>query len=48
MIRNFIEPGLEDLCVSHDVHIGRAGAFRSHHVIYVWIDALTTALIWQR
>lgn len=42
MIRNFIEPGLQDLCVSRTsfdwgVHVKSD----PKHVVYVWLDALT-------
>jgi methionyl-tRNA synthetase len=42
MIRNFIEPGLEDLCVSRTTFTwGVPVPFDPDHVIYVWIDALS-------
>ncbi len=42
MIHNFIEPGLEDLCVSRtSFSWGIPVSFNPKHVIYVWIDALT-------
>ena len=42
MINNFINPGLEDLCVSRTTFDwGIPVTFDSKHVIYVWIDALT-------
>ncbi len=48
MIRNFIDPGLEDLCVSRtSFKWGVPVDFDPKHVVYVWIDALfnyTTAL----
>ena len=48
MINNFIEPGLEDLCVSRTSFTwGVPVDFDPGHVVYVWIDALfnyTTAL----
>ncbi len=48
MIHNFIEPGLEDLCVSRtSFKWGIPVDFDDKHVVYVWIDALfnyTTAL----
>ncbi len=48
MIHNFIEPGLEDLCVSRtSFKWGVPVDFDDKHVVYVWIDALfnyTTAL----
>ena len=48
MIHNFIEPGLEDLCVSRTSFTwGVPVDFDPKHVVYVWIDALfnyTTAL----
>ncbi len=48
MVHNFIEPGLEDLCVSRtSFKWGVPVDFDDKHVVYVWIDALfnyTTAL----
>ncbi|MGN1096036.1 MAG: methionine--tRNA ligase [Eubacteriales bacterium] len=48
MIHNFIDPGLEDLCVSRtSFKWGVPVDFDTKHVVYVWIDALfnyTTAL----
>ena len=48
MIHNFIDPGLEDLCVSRtSFKWGVPVDFDEGHVVYVWIDALfnyTTAL----
>ncbi len=48
MVHNFIEPGLEDLCVSRtSFKWGIPVDFDQKHVVYVWIDALfnyTTAL----
>ena len=48
MIHNFIDPGLEDLCVSRtSFKWGVPVDFDPKHVVYVWIDALfnyTTAL----
>ena len=42
MIKNFIEPGLEDLCVSRtSFSWGVPVSFDDKHVIYVWIDALS-------
>lgn len=42
MIKNFIEPGLEDLCVSRtSFKWGVPVAFDPDHVVYVWIDALS-------
>ncbi len=42
MIRNFIEPGLEDLCVSRTSFTwGIPVRFDKKHVVYVWLDALT-------
>ena len=42
MINNFIKPGLEDLCVSRtSFKWGIPVTFDPHHVIYVWIDALS-------
>ncbi len=41
MIKNFIEPGLEDLCVSRtSFSWGIPVDFDPGHVVYVWIDAL--------
>ena len=41
MVNNFIEPGLEDLCVSRtSFSWGIPVDFDSKHVVYVWIDAL--------
>ena len=48
MIHNFIDPGLEDLCVSRTSFTwGIPVTFDPKHVVYVWVDALfnyTTAL----
>ncbi len=48
MVKNFIEPGLEDLCVSRtSFSWGVPVDFDPGHVVYVWVDALfnyTTAL----
>jgi len=48
MVNNFIEPGLEDLCVSRTSFTwGVPVDFDPGHVVYVWVDALfnyTTAL----
>ena len=48
MIHNFIDPGLEDLCVSRTSFTwGVPVDFDPGHVVYVWVDALfnyTTAL----
>ena len=48
MVNNFIDPGLEDLCVSRTSFTwGIPVDFDPGHVIYVWVDALfnyTTAL----
>lgn len=48
MVNNFIDPGLEDLCVSRtSFKWGIPVDFDPGHVVYVWIDALfnyTTAL----
>lgn len=42
MIKNFIEPGLEDLCVSRtSFKWGVPVSFDEKHVVYVWIDALS-------
>ena len=41
MIKNFIDPGLEDLCVSRtSFSWGIPVDFDPGHVVYVWIDAL--------
>jgi len=41
MIKNFIEPGLEDLCVSRtNVKWGIPVDFDEKHTVYVWLDAL--------
>lgn len=43
MINNFLKPGLEDLCVSRtSFKWGIPVSFDGDHVIYVWIDALST------
>ncbi len=48
MVHNFIDPGLEDLCVSRtSFSWGVPVDFDPGHVVYVWVDALfnyTTAL----
>jgi methionyl-tRNA synthetase len=42
MINNFIKPGLEDLCVSRtSFDWGIKVSEDPHHVVYVWIDALS-------
>ena len=42
MVRNFIEPGLQDLCVSRTSFTwGIQVKENPDHVIYVWLDALT-------
>ncbi len=42
MVNNFIDPGLEDLCVSRTSFTwGIPVTFDSKHVVYVWIDALS-------
>ena len=42
MINNFINPGLEDLCVSRtSFKWGIPVTFDESHVVYVWIDALS-------
>lgn len=42
MVNNFINPGLEDLCVSRtSFSWGIPVDFDNKHVVYVWIDALT-------
>ena len=41
MVNNFIDPGLEDLCVSRTSFTwGVPVDFDPNHVVYVWIDAL--------
>ena len=41
MIKNFIDPGLEDLCVSRTSFTwGVPVDFAPGHVVYVWVDAL--------
>lgn len=43
MVNNFLKPGLEDLCVSRtSFKWGIPVPFDEDHVIYVWIDALST------
>ena len=48
MVKNFIDPGLEDLCVSRTSFTwGIPVDFDPGHVVYVWVDALfnyTTAM----
>ena len=42
MVNNFIDPGLEDLCVSRTSFTwGIPVDFDPGHVVYVWLDALT-------
>ncbi len=42
MLNNFINPGLEDLCVSRtSFKWGIPVDFDPDHVVYVWVDALT-------
>lgn len=42
MVKNFIDPGLEDLCVSRTSFTwGIPVDFDPKHVVYVWIDALS-------
>ena len=42
MVKNFIDPGLEDLCVSRTSFTwGIPVPFDPKHVVYVWLDALT-------
>ncbi len=42
MINNFVDPGLEDLCVSRtSFKWGVPVDFDDNHVVYVWIDALS-------
>ena len=41
MVNNFIDPGLEDLCVSRTCFTwGIPVDFDPGHVVYVWVDAL--------
>ncbi len=42
MVKNFLDPGLEDLCVSRtSFSWGIPVDFDEKHVVYVWLDALT-------
>ena len=42
MINNFIDPGLQDLCVSRTSFTwGIPVTFDEKHVVYVWVDALS-------
>ncbi|MBR6879746.1 MAG: methionine--tRNA ligase [Clostridiales bacterium] len=42
MINNFIEPGLQDLCVSRTSFTwGIPVTFDPGHIVYVWVDALS-------
>ena len=42
MVKNFIDPGLEDLCVSRtSFRWGVPVDFDEKHVVYVWVDALS-------
>ena len=42
MVKNFIDPGLEDLCVSRtSFSWGIPVDFDPKHVVYVWVDALS-------
>ncbi len=42
MIKNFIDPGLEDLCITRtSFDWGIPVPFDDKHVIYVWLDALS-------
>lgn len=42
MIHNFLEPGLQDLCVSRTAFDwGIRVPFNDKHIVYVWIDALS-------
>ncbi len=42
MIKNFIDPGLEDLCITRtSFDWGIPVPFDEKHVIYVWLDALS-------
>lgn len=43
MIKNFLDPGLEDLCVSRTTfNWGIPVSSDPKHVVYVWLDALTS------
>lgn len=45
MINNFLDPGLEDLCISRTAFKwGIPVPFDPDHVIYVWLDALSNYL----
>ena len=45
MLQNFLEPGLDDLCVSRtSFDWGIPVPFDEGHVVYVWIDALSNYL----
>jgi len=45
MVHNFIDPGLEDLCVSRTSFTwGIPVTFDPKHVVYVWVDALANYL----
>ena len=45
LVNNFIKPGLEDLCVSRTTFKwGIPVTFDDKHVVYVWIDALSTEI----
>lgn len=42
MIKNFIDPGLEDLCITRtSFDWGIPAPFDEKHIIYVWLDALS-------
>ncbi len=42
MVKNFLEPGLQDLCVSRtSFKWGVPVDFDDKHIVYVWIDALS-------
>jgi len=42
MVHNFIDPGLQDLCVSRtSFKWGIPVTFDDNHIVYVWLDALT-------
>lgn len=42
MVKNFLEPGLQDLCVSRtSFKWGVPVSFDDKHIVYVWIDALS-------
>ncbi len=49
MVNNFIDPGLEDLCVSRTSFTwGFRWILTPSHVVYVWLDALTNYITGPR